>query len=143
MKKKESGSTSPDRAHDEKKTKSSGCMLASNTVPCYIFESYPGDYHPITFLSFLRPLSVWQREGGRSDAITVGGGQRLRRMQSAQEQETKVRRDGHKGSVDPFSGFHPLYPLLRWETNACGAWCPHPHAIHPDVDRRAQGPSLS
>jgi hypothetical protein len=61
MKKKEeeSCSTTPDRIYNEKKTKSPGCMLASNTSECYIFEAYPGDYHLITFLNFLRSPSVW------------------------------------------------------------------------------------
>jgi hypothetical protein len=50
MKKKgESGSMSPDRAYDEKKMKSSR----------RIFDSYSGDCNLITFLSFLRSLSIW------------------------------------------------------------------------------------
>jgi hypothetical protein len=103
MKKKEGSSgTRPDRAFNKKKMKSPGRM----------FESYPRDCHPITFHSFLRSFSAWNREGGRLDAITIGSGRRLKRRQSAQEKEAEVKRDGCKGSVCPSNRFHPLLSTL-------------------------------
>jgi hypothetical protein len=74
-KKEESGGTSPDRAYDEKKTKSLGRMLASGTIPRHILVSYPGHCHLITFLSFLRPLSGSGKGGDRTPSPwAVDGG---------------------------------------------------------------------
>jgi hypothetical protein len=33
--------------------------MASDNIPCHIIESYPGDCHPIVFLSTLKSFSVW------------------------------------------------------------------------------------